>query len=125
MEAFGDMVAQLVNGGKQVTVLLTVPFGAELNPRSGYSRGFLGALELKTQPLTVEAFRRRHGPLNDRISAIARANGADVIDPVGTLQIDGVCITDDENGPIRFDTNHLRADFTRRHATFIDALMAH
>ena len=124
MEALGDMVAQLVNGGKQVTVLLTVPFGVELNPRSGYSRGFLGALELKTQPLTVEAFRRRHGPLNDRISAIARANGADVIDPVGSLQIDGVCITDDENGPIRFDASHLRAGFTRRHATFIDALMA-
>jgi len=124
MAALGDMVAQLVNGGKQVTVLLTVPFGTELNPRSGYRRGFLGGLERTTQPLTVETFRRRHGPLNDRIAAIARASGADVIDPVDTLQIDGVCINDDANGPIRFDESHLRAGFTRRHATFIDALMA-
>jgi peptidoglycan/LPS O-acetylase OafA/YrhL len=124
MAALGDMVAQLVNGGKQVTVLLTVPFGTELNPRSGYRRGFLGGLERTTQPLTVETFRRSHGPLNDRIAAIARASGADVIDPLDTLQIDGVCINDDENGPIRFDESHLRAGFTRRHATFIDALMA-
>jgi peptidoglycan/LPS O-acetylase OafA/YrhL len=123
MSALGDMVSQLVDGGKQVTVLLTVPFGEEVNPRSGYRRGFLGGLERATQPLTVATFRDRHGPLNDRIATIARANGADVIDPLASLQFDGVCIRDDENGPIRFDDNHLRAGFSRRHATFIDAMM--
>jgi peptidoglycan/LPS O-acetylase OafA/YrhL len=124
LSALGAMVRQLVDGGKQVTVVLTVPFGEGLDPRSGYRRGFLGGLERTTQPLTVANFRRRHGPLNDAIATIARANGADVIDPVDSLQINGVCIFEDENGPIRFDDSHLRVEFSRRHATYIDALIS-
>ena len=123
LSALGGMVSQLVAGGKKVTVVLTVPFGEELNPRSGYRRRFLGGLERMTQPLTVATFLGRHGPLNDRIATIARANGADVIDPVASLQVNGVCIFEDENGPIRFDSNHLRTGFSRRHATYIDAVM--
>jgi hypothetical protein len=47
-----------------------------------------------------------------------------VIDPLASLQVNGVCITDDENGPIRFDSSHLRTGFSRRHATYIDATLA-
>ena len=124
LSALGGIVSTLVSGGKQVTVLLTVPFGEELSPRSGYRRTFLGGLERIKQPLTVATFLDRHGPLNDRIATIARANGADVIDPLASLQVNGVCITDDENGPIRFDSSHLRTGFSRRHATYIDATLA-
>jgi hypothetical protein len=123
LSALGDMVRQLVEGGKQVTVVLTVPFGEELDPRSGYRRGFLGGLERTKQPLTVATFRGRHGSLNEAIAKIARASGADVIDPVESLQANGVCIFEDDNGPIRFDDNHLRAEFARWHATYIDAVI--
>ncbi|NQW47320.1 MAG: acyltransferase, partial [Planctomycetes bacterium] len=86
LSALGAMVRQLVAGGKKVTVVLTVPFGKELSPRSGYRRSFLGGLERTTQPLSVATFRQRHGQLNDAIATIARASGADVIDPVESLQ---------------------------------------
>jgi hypothetical protein len=124
LSALGAMVRQLVDGGKKVTVVLTVPFGEELSPRSGYRRSFLGGLERTTQPLSVVTFRQRHGQLNDAIATIASASGADVIDPVESLQINGVCIFADENGPIRFDDNHLRAEFARRHATYIDSVIS-
>ncbi|MEI7861619.1 MAG: acyltransferase family protein, partial [Planctomycetota bacterium] len=124
LSALGVMVRQLVASGKKVTVVLTVPFGQELSPRSGYRRSFLGGFERTTQPLPVATFRRRHGLLNDAIATTARAGGADVIDPVESLQVNGVCIFEDENGPIRFDSNHLRAEFSRRHATYIDSVIS-
>jgi hypothetical protein len=125
LSALGDMVSQLVDGGKQVTVVLTVPWGKELDPRSGYRRGFLGGLERTTQPpLTVATFRQRHGLLNDAIATIARASGADVIDPVDSLQMNGMCIFEDDDAPIRQDSNHLRAGFSRRHATYIDSVIS-
>jgi hypothetical protein len=76
------------------------------------------------QVLTKEKFLKEYGPLLDQIASVAKANGASVIEPVDYLCKDGICIVEDENGPIHYDFGHLRSSFVRDKVKYLDATMA-
>ncbi len=76
-------------------------------------------------PLTVDDFRTLTTQYHiDELAAVAKANGADVIDPVPFLARDGICISTDDDGPIRYDNMHIRPEFARDHVTYLDATVA-
>jgi hypothetical protein len=124
LKAFGKMIAGLVAQGKQVTIVLSIPVGRELEPKRLYRRHFFSPSEDKGLVLTKEAFLKAYGPLLDEIAAVAKANGASVINPVDFLTKEGVCIVEDENGPIHYDFGHLRSSFVRDKVKYLDATMA-
>lgn len=125
LKSFGEMVDRLVQSGKQVTVVLAVPLAAQLDPRAMYARRFFGSREVHVTPLTVDDFRALTTHYHiDELAAVAKANGADVIDPVPFLSRDGICISTDDDGPIRYDNMHIRPEFARDHVTYLDATVA-
>jgi hypothetical protein len=117
------MVRELVARGKSVTIILTDPFGPELNPRLFYARSFGSSFHRADSRLTAEAFQTKTRDIHEAIIRIAEYNGAKVIDPLNYLAIDGVCIAENADGPIRYDEHHLRPSYVRKHVRFLDFLV--
>ncbi|MEI6376004.1 MAG: acyltransferase family protein, partial [bacterium] len=97
------MVRELVARGKSVTIILTDPCGPELNPRFFYTRSFGSSFYRSDARLTAEAFQKRTRKIHEEIISLAEHNGAKIIDPLQYLTRDGICIAENEDGPIRFD----------------------
>jgi hypothetical protein len=124
LQEFGKMIGGLTANGKKVTVVLSIPVGRELEPRRLYRRHFFSPSEDKGLVLTKEKFLNEYGTLLSQIASVAKAHGASVIDPVDYLCKDGICIVEDENGPIHYDFGHLRSSFVRDKVKYLDATMA-
>jgi peptidoglycan/LPS O-acetylase OafA/YrhL len=121
---FGGLLADLTAAGKSVTLVLPAPWGKELAPAGMLSRSLRGRITKKFRPLTVPNLQARF-PDHARaflamIEATARQHGVRVVDPLEQLAVDGVCITEDADGPIRYDTSHLRPGFVAEHITYLD-----
>ena len=124
LAAFGSMITKLVAAKKRVVVVLAPPSGENLDPHRMLTRTFLGGQICRVVPLTEEFFRSTYGGPIAEVSAVAAANGADVIDPMQFLCQDGICIATNDDGPIRSDAGHLRAAYARDHITYLDATVA-
>jgi len=57
------------------------------------------------------------------LTQISSENGATVIDPIPYMSTNGYCISEDENGAIRFDDRHLRPQYTREKIGFLDTIL--
>ncbi len=124
LSAIGRLVAGLTMDKKQVTVVSSIPSGEELNPKAFVHRAYTGFRIGDPPPLPKETFLKHLGETNRRILEVARANGAGVIDPVDSLCSDGICISVNADGPIRFDADHLRPEFVRDNLLMLDAILA-
>jgi peptidoglycan/LPS O-acetylase OafA/YrhL len=114
-------IQSIVQQGRVVYIVLNIPTGIELDPKGIYPRNFRGSGESKKKVLTKQSFLNENGTLLGDIAAIAKKNGAQVIDPMDYLCTNGVCIAEDENGiPIRFDDGHLRPGYVREHVKYLD-----
>ena len=114
----------MVASGKKVTVVLAVPSGEQLDPSHMYprsSRSFLAGRAATAAVLFEKRFYGSYGPLLDELAAATQNAGADVIDPKKWLVADGICISEDEDGPIRHDSSHLRAGYVRKKVRYLDA----
>ena len=82
-------------------------------------------MDSRKKVLTKESFLKEHGSLLAEIAAVARKNGAEVIDPLDYLCTNGICIAEDEKGvPIRFDDGHLCPGYVRDHVKYLDQTVA-
>ena len=125
LNELGSLIRGFVSSGKKVTVLLPVPNGPELDPRSFYKRSFVGGYIHSSKDLPLEQFRNRVQELTGEITKVALSNGAMVIDPSQYLSVNGNCIREEANdGPIRYDGCHFRPDYVRNHINYLDATMA-
>ena len=125
MKELGRNIYDLVTNGKKVYLVLSIPSGWGLDPKRIYPRTFQGKYGEHAKALTKESFLKQHGALLDEIAAIAKKNGAQVIDPLDYLCTNGVCIAEDESGiPIRYDENHLRPGYVREHVKYLDETVA-
>jgi hypothetical protein len=108
--------------GKKVTLVLTIPTGQALDPKSSFTRGFMGISKRDRGVLTKEAFLKENGAILDEIASIAKRNGVEVIDPMDYLCLDGICIVEDEHGyPIHYDDAHLRPGYVRESVKYLDS----
>lgn len=123
-DSLEDFLRGLVAEGKEVYVISTAPIGDELNPRNSIERSFVGVRLLERRPaLSKEQFESRNPEVKQALSRAAWLAGAHFVDPTDSLVVNGVCLYENEDGPIRYDGNHLRASYVRNHATFIDKTM--
>jgi len=127
LERLAALFAELAARGKRVTVVLASPGDPRLAPEAFLRRGFGSITPVTPPPVTVANFLANHPALAEfqgALAAIARRDGADVVDPLRFLCPDGVCVAADGDGPIRYDQNHLRATFVRDHVRYLDETVA-
>jgi hypothetical protein len=119
----GLMIKELTAKGKKVTLVLNVPAGPRLDPSEVFQRTFLGWSEKgKLSIMTARQFLDTYGDILKSIADTARANGAEVIDPMeaACLVKDGICVSENDNGPIRYNSAHLRCGFVREQVQYLD-----
>ena len=148
LEALAATIQQLRALGKRVYLVLNIPVGGEFEPRvrlavgkgantkaplmdarpddramsRKLARGRLGEIAVLPVSPTV-ALSDSQRALHDQLMQLARANGAIPLDPQSVLcqPETGQCLRTDEQGdPIYKDGSHLRAQYVRKHATFLD-----
>jgi len=121
MEELDCLIKNIAKHDKKIFLVLNIPTGSELDPKKMYPRNFVGSMDSRKKVLTKESFLRENGTLLANIAAVARKNGAEVIDPLDYLCTNGICIAEDEKGvPIRFDEGHLRPGYVREHVKYLD-----
>lgn len=119
-ESFLKSLKELAQN-KKVTLVLCVPVGDELNPRKYVTRRFIGCDLKESKNLSIEESRGRMADVNKKLEAIARENNVQTIDPLCFLSTNGVCLRENQDGPIRFDEGHLRPSYVREHVKYLDA----
>ena len=110
--------------GSQVYLALPVPRGEAFDPavlvkRSLWDLGFV--IQQQVARAQVDANVR---PIASRLSTIASAAGAIVLDPVGYVCQETYCATLADDGmPVYTDDSHLRPAYVREHIAFLDAIL--
>jgi peptidoglycan/LPS O-acetylase OafA/YrhL len=119
--AFGAMLSQLKQDGKQVFVLLTAPTDPAFDPRFLVSR-FTGR-RIAT-PVPAAVWRQQVGSILDRVATTAASAGAVVLDPVPFVCDEGWCAVVDSGGePTHVDRGHMRPWYVIERATFLDQVL--
>ena len=123
LESLGTMLRRLRQGGRRVVVVLNIPWGAELDPRQGVTRGLL-SFGLRTRDVPRVRLETQFGAISRAIAAVALAAGAEVVDPLDTLCDDVACPAADTDGmPIYKDAVHLRPRYVRSAVTYLDHVL--
>ena len=120
LSLMGEMIRELAAKNIHVTVVLGTPTGEKLAPQNMLVRHLNGKIEKRIEAQTQVEWSST-AKLSDGLSETAISNGADVIDPVDYLCADGICISENEQGPIRYDKSHLRPGYIREHLSYLDA----
>jgi hypothetical protein len=123
LEKLDSLIADLVTQGKKVTLVAAVPVGKYLDPKNMCQRRFNGGYSKKPRAFTREEFLKENPIIKD-IIAIGKRNNVEVIDPLDTLCITGVCVAEDGYGPIHYDEGHLRPGYVREHVKYLDGTVA-
>jgi peptidoglycan/LPS O-acetylase OafA/YrhL len=122
LEGFQAALAELTAAGKHVVLILSSPRGNVLDPKSVIDRGAMtvqvrGALA----PLPRRELAALTAPIDGRLRRIAKAVGANVIDPADWLCSPKLCPSADELGrPLYKDKSHLRASVARERFSAMD-----
>jgi hypothetical protein len=120
-----EQIHELIEKNIKVTIIMTVPYGNELEPRQLVKRGFLRTNITTPTIFTKSQFLERYGVLSDKIASACSKAGAQVIDPLDYLCTNDVCVTVDEDGiPIRYNLSHLRPGYVREHVKYLDETVA-
>lgn len=123
LKAFGNQIKYLVSQGKKVTVVLFIPYGDKVDPINFYERNLAGKVTLHQPILTEKEFLNNNLSLRNKLIVAATSSGAKIIDPLKDLSADGVCISENIDGPIRYDHSHLRTEYVREHIFYLDSTL--
>ena len=125
LENLGCTIKKLRARGKEVTVVLSIPYNQKLDPSKFFERSFSGASYKCPEGMSEKDFVADKSAVLEKIATTAKINGANVIDPLDSLCVNGLCIINDENGiPIRYDEGHLRPGYVREHVKYLDRTVA-
>lgn len=119
-QAVADLLDR-VGKNRKTFLVLGCPSSQLLHPKySRLERTFAGCRLVASKVFTVEQYLAKEGWLRTRLQETALRSRAVVLDPLPVLTVGGLCLVENENGPIRYDDSHFRPSFSREHATYID-----
>jgi peptidoglycan/LPS O-acetylase OafA/YrhL len=121
-----EAIDLLLKQGKRVFLVQQPPSGDLFDPHSMISGSRFGEIVPRPNlaPMRVDEFRQFHGEPRGRVSELARATGAVLIDPVDHLCKGSVCPVLDPSGrPIYTDSVHMRPYFVRRSVHYLDSAL--
>lgn len=122
LAALNKWLAALKARGVETVLVLPQPISEGFKPSQIMKRTLFGAeLSESAKGVRIEALQFRDESIRAAIVAIAKRNGATLIDPFEYLCREGICQSLVDLRPIYSDRAHLAASYVREHATFIDA----
>ncbi len=123
LESLGRAIRRFSAGGRRVVVVLDIPMGPELDPHSAVRREWF-AFSIHRMEISRGDLEARYGEISRQIAAIAREEGAEVIDPLPFLCNVAFCPASTEDGlPIYRDASHLRPSYARESLSYLDTVL--
>ncbi len=118
---FEKMLKTLTQMGKKVFLVLNIPTGNELDPKSMISRSWLGDFKASNQSLDKEKFLSKNKMVFNRLKDTALNSGVIIINPIDYLCDQYICPSMTIDGePIYKDTSHLRPSYVKEHVLYLD-----
>lgn len=121
-----DYVSGLVRSGHSVYLILSTPINARFNPRDMISRSMFG-YKLNTDDLAgvpADELHRDAADVNQRLIAIAKNSGAEVLDPYPDVcGPSNLCSSLFDGEPKFADHLHLRPMFVETNIHFLDRIL--
>lgn len=115
-----SMIRSLKDAKKIVYLILTMPQGKAVDPKSLLDRG-LFTTEVHDKPIELASMLEQNFGIQQFVADAAAQAGAIVIDPLDFMCKDGLCpVVTLDGDPIFKDTSHIRPSYVRQHAIFID-----
>lgn len=117
-------IQQLSALRKRVFLVLNTPIGYELDPKHLAQRKLLNFPDLfmiQSGGMRRDLLEAKYAKINHDLKALSIAEGATIIDPIPSLCDARFCPSTDKQGlPMYKDETHLRPQYVRAHATFMD-----
>jgi peptidoglycan/LPS O-acetylase OafA/YrhL len=126
-DRLSEFLRRGVRNGKSMYLVLNMPDGDELDPKSMFMGSRLGVLrptEPKRATLDYTDFIARYAQDRMELADLAARNGVHVIDPLPYLCPNKQCpVFDSEGAPLYKDSMHMRASYARASATYMDVTL--
>lgn len=120
-------IAELRGHGKHVVLVLQPPSGDAYDPRHMYTGSRWSSIRPRPriENVALDRYLAENAAPRTRLLAIARATGADVIEPSQFLCVNNVCPVLDASGqPLYTDPIHMRPAYVRQAATYLAPAIA-
>ncbi len=115
-------IQSLVKAGKRVVLIASIPVADSFDPGNAISR-IHGPAVWRIPPVPRAAIERFEAESNQKLSALARDSGAEIVWPMDYLCPGGQCQGLEGGSPIYVNYYHLRASKAAKLATFVDDLV--
>ena len=123
LEDLHMVVKDLVNQGKAVYLVASMPVGMQFNPKSYFRRNFEGITPVTPQHASRKTWDFYNKLPLHYLRSLLTGSGARLIDPTEFLCDQKVCLTHTEKGEVIYkDSAHLRASFVRHGIRYFDFL---
>jgi peptidoglycan/LPS O-acetylase OafA/YrhL len=125
--ALAQQIARLTRQGKRVFLLLQPPMGPAFDPRNMITGSRFASIRplAHIAPVRLDRFLADNAAPHARLAAIARANGAELIDPTRFLCAANLCpVLDADGAPVYTDTMHMRPAYSRLAAGYLARTIA-
>lgn len=123
--ALSDYIKVLKLNGKKVFLVLNIPIGKELDPKSMAQRSirdFPNVWKIRDGGISLKALEEKYGFITKDLTDVANISQAILIDPIKYLCKNDICPNMDVgHEPIYKDDVHLRPRFVRDRVYFVDS----
>ncbi|TFW34549.1 acyltransferase family protein [Massilia horti] len=126
-QALEQAIRDLRQRGKRVFLLLQPAMGPAFDPRNMITGSRLGRIRplARIEPVRLDRFLADNAGPHERLSAIARRAGAELIDPTRFLCADNACpVLGPDGAPVYTDTMHMRPAYSRAAAGYLARTIA-
>jgi peptidoglycan/LPS O-acetylase OafA/YrhL len=116
-------IEKLKSTKKRVFLILNIPMGKELAPRNLISRDlkdFPNVFSISVGEVSRTQLTKSYGKIESDLINLAKSTGAIAINPLDFLCESSCSSVDSEGNPMYKDGSHLRANYVREKADFID-----
>ena len=124
MESLAHYIQRFKVANKRVYLILNIPIGNDLDPRSLVERSvynFPNLLRITSKSVSLQNILDAYGKMRKDLIEIATMCQIEVIDPIAHLCNTSSCPSLDMDGkPIYLNGTHLRPSFVRSQVSFID-----
>jgi hypothetical protein len=122
-----ESLLQLKRLGKRVFLLLQPPMGTPFDPRNMITGSRFTAIYplAHIESVRLDKFLADNEAVRDRLVAIARNTGVELIDPITFLCQGNVCpVLGNDGAPVYTDTMHMRPAYSRIAAHYLTRTLA-
>ncbi len=121
---FMQMIENMKKNGKEVYIILNIPFGEHYGPKNFIKRDIVGGWKIAKFFPCLKEWRLHSQKVSEELKKVAQATNTFILDPANFLCDSKRCFNcQSDKTPIYLDNTHLRASYVKAQVIFLDEIM--